>query len=164
MEIGVKDVLPTQMSGAYATDGIGNIAVKAFTPPYKVAYQYDAVATSSNGQTPAAWDTVNKSLDISASILGINTTDYLTHLIMTVFMENPNVGMWLAFTTDNSVYYKVEANVSNTQSNKRLEGQTMVIPVQHQSDLSWIPMLWIKHRNMGKFVVQLRGIIYRRGA
>jgi hypothetical protein len=184
MEMGVKSPIPLQVADEYPYDGLGNVAVKVINSDI-LSYQYDAVLIPpkepwrKSSDTGQPWSQVTKSMSIARGLdnpLGLGDDDYLTHLIISVFMESPNTGMWMVFATNapNKTYnYKVIANVSNLQNvntatrtkpvAKHMEGQTFVMPVQRQRDLTWPDSLAITHLNMGKYVVQIRGIVYRKG-
>ena len=164
LEAGPQDAVPQQMFGVFVNDGIGNIHAKTLDYNMQMpdkSYPRRLVSLSDPMASMATWDDMVRTLPLTRANLELASDEYATHIILSMMMESPNVGMWIAFSMDGNVFYKMQSNIYNVDAKRYVEGQTICLPLAARPDSSWNETLHVRHRNMGRYILHLRGVMYR---
>jgi len=159
----VGNAIPDIVKDLYTLDGAGQL--EFIRLPYwqntSGLFPYNIMSTEVFLGENDHWNLLTQSLSLTRDNLNLNTNQYLTHIILTVLLESPNIEMMCDLGGKSGVKYKIGGNILNNNTNRKFEANTYLLTVKVDDEFNWQDTLTFTYRNSGRFLIQLRGIIIR---
>jgi len=148
----VGNMIPNIIQGMWDVDGAGPLEF------YKSS-EFILQNELKMGETDT-WEYQTQSLYLSRASLNLTECQYLTHIILTIAMESPNIEL-MCNLGNIPCWFKTAANILNNNETHKSEANTYVLTMPHNADFEWQDELTFKFRTSGRFLIQMQGMFVR---